>query len=73
MTTTHMTAPATHEQHPALPLHPLAGVLSSLTVQLTFLTVAVGVLLWIVLFSGYPAAHDALHAVRHGLYAVPCH
>ena len=32
-----------------------------------------GVSLFIALASSYPAVHDTLHEVRHGLAIVPCH
>jgi hypothetical protein len=58
---------------PVLPLHALALPLSSLAGQLTLLVAMVGVLLWVLLFSGHPAVHDELHSLRHSLYALPCH
>jgi hypothetical protein len=51
----------------------LAYLIRSLTVQLTALVFLVSVLIWTVLFTGYSAIHDPLHALRHALYLIPCH
>lgn len=51
----------------------LAYLTRSLTVQFTALVFLVGVLIWTVLFTGYGAVHDPLHALRHALFLIPCH
>ena len=51
----------------------LAYLTRSLTVQFTALVFLVGVLVWTVLFTGYGAVHDPLHALRHALFMIPCH
>ncbi|HWO43044.1 MAG TPA: CbtB-domain containing protein [Candidatus Eisenbacteria bacterium] len=35
--------------------------------------IATAVMLYVLLASGYPAVHDALHGFRHALAIVPCH
>jgi len=32
-----------------------------------------GIVLYVMLFSAYPPAHDYFHELRHGLMAIPCH
>jgi hypothetical protein len=32
-----------------------------------------GMILYVLLASGYPAVHDTLHNFRHALAVVPCH
>ncbi|MCF6312126.1 MAG: CbtB-domain containing protein [Verrucomicrobiales bacterium] len=33
----------------------------------------VGIVLYTVLFSTYPAVHDFFHELRHSLMMIPCH
>lgn len=35
--------------------------------------VLVGAVVYVALFSTYPAIHDTLHKARHSLAIVPCH
>lgn len=51
----------------------LATFFSSLTVQLTTLTLLVSLVLWTALFTSYAPVHDTLHALRHALWLIPCH
>lgn len=46
---------------------------SSLTLQLTTLVMLVALVLWTMLFTSYAPVHDALHALRHALWLIPCH
>lgn len=65
-------APVAHA-HRVAHVTRLAYLTRSLTVQFTALAFLVSVLLWTVLFTGYRAVHDPLHALRHALFVIPCH
>jgi hypothetical protein len=45
----------------------------SLPVQMVAVLMMVGVVLYTLLFSGYPPIHDAMHEFRHALMLIPCH
>lgn len=45
----------------------------SVPVQATLLISLWALILWTLFFSTYPPVHDALHEIRHGTAAVPCH
>lgn len=65
-------APVAHA-HRVAHVTRLAYLTRSLTMQLTALVFLVSVLVWTVLFTGYGAVHDPLHALRHALFVIPCH
>jgi hypothetical protein len=45
----------------------------NLVLQMTVFLMMTGLILWTLLFTGYPAIHDPVHALRHALYMIPCH
>lgn len=38
-----------------------------------FLALAVPAILYLAFYAPIPAAHDALHNLRHSVWGVPCH
>ncbi len=45
----------------------------SVMIQFAVLLAVSTLVIWTLLFSSYPAVHDAVHALRHALYLIPCH
>lgn len=57
------------KQHARLTLTLNISVLSKAVILLTIL----GIVIYTVLFSTYPAVHDFFHELRHSLMMIPCH
>ncbi len=53
--------------------HRTIGVSLNVVAQVTIVLFVAGLVLWTVLFTNYPAAHDFFHELRHSLYVIPCH
>lgn len=53
--------------------HRTIGISLNVVAQVAVVLFVVGVLVWTVLFSNYPAVHDFFHELRHSLYVIPCH
>ncbi|MBI3761119.1 MAG: CbtB-domain containing protein [Chloroflexi bacterium] len=51
----------------------LQTIALSLTAQITLFLFLSMLVIWMLLFSSYPAVHDPFHALRHALYLIPCH
>lgn len=49
------------------------GISLNATFQILTILFVVGVVLWALLFTNYPPAHDTFHELRHALYVIPCH
>ncbi|WP_341527474.1 CbtB domain-containing protein [Nostoc sp. UHCC 0302] len=54
-------------------LQKTAGITLSKPVQVTLYMLLSSLVIWTVLFSTYPAAHNTAHAVRHHTLGVGCH
>lgn len=50
-----------------------ATISVNLMLQAVVFLAIVGLVLWTMLFTPYANVHDALHALRHALYMIPCH
>lgn len=50
-----------------------AGVTLSKPVQVTLYMLLSSLVIWTVLFSTYPAAHNTTHSMRHHTLGVACH
>ncbi len=54
-------------------LQKTAGITLSKPVQVTLYMLLSSLVIWTVLFSTYPPAHNAAHSVRHHTLGVGCH
>jgi cobalt transporter subunit CbtB len=54
-------------------LQKTAGVTLSKPVQVTLYMLLSSMIIWTVLFSTYPAAHNTAHSARHHTLGVACH
>ncbi|AFY33453.1 CbtB domain-containing protein [Calothrix sp. PCC 7507] len=54
-------------------LQKTAGVTLSKPVQVTLYMMLSSLVIWTVLFSTYPAAHNTTHSTRHHTLGVACH
>lgn len=54
-------------------LQKTAGVTLSKPVQVTLYMFLSSLVIWTVLFSTYPAAHNTAHSLRHHTLGVACH
>ncbi|MBD2560608.1 MULTISPECIES: CbtB domain-containing protein [Nostoc] len=54
-------------------LQKTAGVTLSKPVQVTLYMLLSSLIIWTVLFSTYPAAHNTAHSARHHTLGVACH
>ncbi|MCV3213063.1 CbtB-domain containing protein [Plectonema radiosum NIES-515] len=54
-------------------LQKTANVTLSKPVQVTIYMLLSSLVIWTVLFSTYPAAHNAAHSARHHTLGVACH
>jgi cobalt transporter subunit CbtB len=53
--------------------HQNQSIFSSLWFQGGVALLMVGILLYTVFFSTYPAVHDFFHDFRHSMLIIPCH
>lgn len=58
---------------PTSVLQKTAGITLSKPVQVTLYMLLSSLVIWTVLFSNYPAAHNAAHSTRHHTLGVGCH
>lgn len=49
------------------------NVVLSTAHQISIFFMLVSVVLFVTLFSTYPAVHDFFHGLRHALMIIPCH
>lgn len=54
-------------------LQKTAGLTLSKPVQVTLYMLLSSLVIWTVLFSTYPAAHNTAHSLRHHTLGVACH
>ena len=54
-------------------LQKTAGITLSKPVQITLYMLLSSLVIWTVLFSTYPAVHNAAHSTRHHTLGVACH
>jgi cobalt transporter subunit CbtB len=54
-------------------LQKTAGITLSKPVQVTLYMLLSSMIIWTVLFSTYPAAHNTAHSARHHTLGVACH
>ncbi|HYX13819.1 MAG TPA: CbtB domain-containing protein [Nostoc sp.] len=54
-------------------LQKTAGITLSKPVQVTLYMLLSSLVIWTVLFSTYPAAHNTAHSARHHTLGVACH
>ncbi|BAU04561.1 MULTISPECIES: CbtB domain-containing protein [Nostocales] len=54
-------------------LRKTAGLTLSKPVQVTLYMLLSSLVIWTVLFSTYPAAHNTAHSARHHTLGVACH
>ncbi|MGM3306357.1 CbtB domain-containing protein [Anabaena sp. WFMT] len=54
-------------------LQKTAGVTLSKPVQVTLYMMLSSLIIWTVLFSNYPPAHNTTHSLRHHALGVSCH